>query len=144
MSGSISGLGRFTFSKVDNVNKIVKNFDRLIDKEDRRINKKVMKIAMKPVAATAKSLVPVKSGILRKSIKSGVTGTGNGLIFIDSRAIGENGTPAAKYGAVLEFGSSTIPQRSFMRAAMDKHRSSILSNFETIWKQEIKQLRFNI
>jgi len=139
-----SGLGRLTFARVDEVDKILKNFDRMISKEDKRINKRVMKIALKPVVATAKSLVPVKKGILRRSIKSDVTRGGNGRLYVDARSIGENGVRAAKYGAVQEFGSARTPQRSFMRAAMDKHRASIFNDFQTIWKQEMKQLRFKI
>lgn len=72
--------------------------------------------------------VPVDTGALQASIKQEVTDTGKkvvGSIYIDPES------PAAKYAAYLEFGTSRMKARPFMRPALHLNEAWIKAKFRS-------------
>jgi HK97 gp10 family phage protein len=107
-----------------------KKLKRLDIKLQKKIVRNAISRAILPVKHKAKSLVPVESGLLKKSIKrkTGVKkGVARARIVTGTRI--ELGIPIdAKgyYPAAIEYGTQHQPAKSYMRAAITALRSQVL------------------
>ncbi len=95
-----------------------------------------MKKALVPVKADAERLAPVLTGRLKKSIvigptlskwqRAGKLGGGAVQMFVGS---------TAHYGAFVEFGTSKMSPKPFVRPAWDMNKKEVLNIFaREVWK----------
>jgi HK97 gp10 family phage protein len=75
------------------------------------------------VAADAKAFAPVRTGTLR----AGIRATGSGL----RHAAGVTG-PATAYAHFVEYGTSRMPARPFMRAAAQREEARLPGRTRTV------------
>lgn len=119
---------------------LTKDLARLEFKTQRSVVKKAFRRGMKIVLQRSQQLVPVKTAVLKNSLKIRVSSSRKG---VNARVVtgtrDKLGIPAdAKfyYPAVIEYGSPSrnIAPHSFMRKAMDEKRSQALTRI----KQDIR------
>ncbi len=92
--------------------------DKAVRKLPQNIQKRVLKGALRAggrvIAKEAKQRAPKKTGTLRKSIsvQVGKTRQGGAIAFVTTK-------PEAFYSHMIEFGTSKIPAKPFLRPAFD-------------------------
>lgn len=96
-----------------------------------RIGEDALIAAARPILATARRLVPVKTGKLKRSITTRkISARGTSLL---ARTIGFN-APGRFYSHLVEFGTSRSAARPFMRPAIDSNADrSILEMGRRLW-----------
>jgi HK97 gp10 family phage protein len=89
---------------------------------------KALRAAAKPIVKTARALVPVRTGALKKSIttKLGRVKNGQRTIKIGFR------TPASRYAHLVEYGTRFMAARPFMRPALDTGAQTALTEMQRV------------
>lgn len=119
-------------AELSGIREVMARLEGLKPGKVRRIHRKVLNEVTKPVLKTAKSLVPRRTGQLRKSLgrkvrtyPSGVTvgviGPRNGFLIVKD---GKRINPV-KYAHLVELGTRHSRPQSFLRAAWDRHAAAI-------------------
>lgn len=122
---------------------VIEGLGRLGTAVERKLLRKAIAKGLKPIVRIAKQNVPVKSGLLRKSIKSAVTKMVSGKVYVDPKTIGENGDKPAKYAHIVEFGGPKHRNPTpFMRPALDAGRDEALELIAATFREEIKNFNF--
>lgn len=123
------------------------NMNELIGKVERQGKREAIVKAARPIVREAKRRAPVRSGLLKKSIKAKArTYKKNGLIMVligsDRRTKGTYRRPGSEieelvtpsnYASRVEFGHSRAPAHPFLRPAFDAKKGESLA----IYKREI-------
>jgi HK97 gp10 family phage protein len=113
-------------SKVTDITRVVWNIakkKRAVIESPRK-NRSGKYVVSNPDAAIG---VPVDTGALQSSIKMDIKWHGDkivGRVFIDP------GSEAAKYAKMIEFGTSKMAPRSFLRSSMNENRAWIRDRFK--------------
>jgi HK97 gp10 family phage protein len=98
----------------------IKDIDKKLTKLGAKVTKKILRKAMRPVMKevqkTAKSLVPVDTGNLKKGIKVRSAKRSRKYIGLDVRTDDDNFI--AKF---VEYGTENQSPQPFMRPAFDQH-----------------------
>ena len=79
--------------------------------------RQVIQIAARNVEAEAKRRVPVDTGATRNSI----------AVTTESDGLGASIGPSTEYSAYLEFGTSRMAARPYMRPALEKERGPFIA-----------------
>lgn len=115
-------------------------FTRIGDDVKKRILRKAVRKAAAPILAAAKELVPVRTGLLKRSL--GIRVTGRGPLAVNA-AIGTSGR--AFYAHLVEFGHAikgggSVPSQPFIRPAYDANwiRAVSVAN-DTFTRELIKK-----
>jgi len=131
--------------KIDGLDEINKKLKNLDDKVARKIIKKGINDGTKIVLKEMKSLVPIRTGLLRKSLgrkvkayrKSklilGLIGPRMGFV----RVINGKKVDPTNYAHLVEFGHGRVKPKPFVRPARDNTKNSVMASFVTIAKKEI-------
>ena len=112
-----------------------KKLQRKLNKMDKRVAGKVlkqsMKSAMEPVRELAARRAPVRTGKLRKSIRTAVYSGRNfagAVVRTGTRAqLGIEPGDSYYYPSALEYGTSKIRPRSYMRSSLYDRRKMVLA-----------------
>lgn len=108
---------------VQNLPALQRDFSNLTDKMKRGVLRDALRSAARPVVASAKSKVPVKSGALKRGIAQRVsvrTNAAEALIGFDRKTF---------YGRFIELGTSKMSAKPFLRPALDESQQKILEAF---------------
>lgn len=92
--------------------------------------------AAAPMAEAARSMAPVDSGALRESIEAKV------VVRSDKGAIlelGPTGHQRRSLGHILEFGTSKMSARPFLRPALDETADQCLEIIASVLKGELEK-----
>ncbi len=123
-------MGKFIDISLMGDRKLQRKLKRLPIVVQRKIVRHALREAARPVLATAKALVPVDTGRLKKSLKIRSAGKrGQAGIVVRTGTRAELGIPEdAKYfyPAALEFGHGNVPAYPFLRPALDQNRPRAL------------------
>jgi len=122
---------------------VIRNLGRLKTSIERKVLRKAIAKGLKPIAAAAKRKAAVRSGLLKRSIKSKVTRMVSGKIFVDPKVTGVvDGklSKPAKYAHLIEFGTRKAKAQPFMRPAMNEGRTRALAIIEQTAREELKKL----
>lgn len=98
--------------------------DKAVRKLPKNVQKRVLKGALRAggrvIAKDAKQRVPVNTGTLKKSIKvvAGKSKQNGALVFVTTSK-GGGAKYDAFYSHMIEFGTSKMPARPFLRPAFD-------------------------
>jgi len=108
--------------KIHGLQELDKKLRELEPKLARKVTRKALRDAAKMTAAKAKELVPVDEGDLRDSIRvrSGKSRKGTVSVIVTTSASDNLFTGESYYGAFLEFGTSTIEARPYLRPALEQ------------------------
>lgn len=120
---------------------VIEGLERLKTSVERKILRKAIKKGLKPIVRIAKSNVPVKSGLLKKSIKSTVTKMVSGKVYVDPKVVGADGDKPAKYAHIVEFGGPKHRNpHPFMRPALDTGRNEALETIAAAFREELQKI----
>ena len=129
---------------VEGADKLEKALISLEPKIARKLVRRTLRNAAKPILALAKSLVPVRTGRLKKSLKIRAAKRRKGRYGVriqtgtrDELGIDEK-TPYY-YPAAVEYGTNTSPAQSFMRAALDSKKQAAKSIIEKDLRESIRE-----
>jgi HK97 gp10 family phage protein len=109
--------------KVENLPALQRDFANITAKMQRGVLRDALRAAARPVVASAKTKVPVRSGKLQRGIQQRVsvrTGSADALIGFDRKQF---------YGRFIELGTSKMSARPFLRPALDESQSKIEQAF---------------
>ena len=113
--------------------------DRAVRKLPKNVQKRVLKGALRAggrvIAKDAKQRVPKKSGELKKSIsvQAGKNQQDGATVFVATR-------PKAFYSHMIEFGTSKMPARPFLRPAFDATQQEVIKKIgEALAKGILKE-----
>ena len=125
--------------KVDGFKEIKKALDELGKAATDSVLRSALRKAGRPVADTAALLAPKRTGGLASSIDIRTTLTSRQKRFSPKQKgevelfIGPS-HPTGAHGHLLEFGTSRMAARPFLRPAWDTHKESVLRTLEKeIW-----------
>jgi HK97 gp10 family phage protein len=119
---------------------VIQNLGRIRTAVERSILRKAIAKGLKPIVRIAKQNAPVKSGLLRKSIKSAVTKMVSGKVYVDPKVVGKNGDKPAKYAHIVEFGGPKhMNPTPFMRPAMDMGKEQALELIAATFREELEK-----
>jgi HK97 gp10 family phage protein len=122
---------------------VIENLGRLNTAVERKLLKKAIGKGLKVIVRIAKQNVPVKSGLLRRSIRSKVTRMISGKVYVDPKVVGKDGDKPAKYAHVVEFGGPKHPRPyPFMRPALDAGRNEALEQIAQSFREELQNFNF--
>ena len=99
--------------------------DRAVKKLPQRLQRRVLNTALRAsgrvIQKRAKSLAPVKSGVLRRSIvvRTGKARKGSATVFVTTTK-GKGEKNDAWYAHLVEFGTKLVRARPFLRPAFDE------------------------
>lgn len=119
--------------RVEGLNKLLKALEQL-DGEAKQHFKSVGKWAGEQVASEARGLVPVRSGLLQKSIKGSATGRG---------ATVKAGSNAVPYAGPIHFGwfKRNIMPQPFLYQAADRRFDEVVEQYLAqvyeVWNRNI-------
>lgn len=130
---------------------LTRNLKRLDHEIQKKIAKRALREGAKPMLETAKSLVPVRTGRLRDSLKiKSYTASRGGYITADVKPgkreeLGISKDDKHYYPSVLEFGDKRrgIQPKPYLRPAFDANKSRSLSIVKAIFKAGIESFKFN-
>ena len=108
---------------VHNLPALQRDFANLTSKMQRGVLRDALRAAARPVVASAKSKVPVRTGKLQRGIQQRVhvgAGSADALIGFDRKQF---------YGRFIELGTSKMSARPFLRPALDESQSKIEQAF---------------
>ncbi len=100
-----------------------RDFANLSAKMQRGVLRDALRSAARPVVASAKSKVPVKTGLLKRNITHTVSvkrGTAEATIGFRKKAF---------YGGFVELGTSKMSAKPFLRPALDESQAQIEQAF---------------
>jgi HK97 gp10 family phage protein len=119
-----------------------RKLQRLASKEAKKVIRKATRPALKPVLQEARGTAPVKTGNLRRNIK--IRALPRSRRFFGSRVTSGAGRNANSgdgfYGAFLEFGTTRIKARNFMKNAANRKKTQALN----IYKAELRKGLLNM
>lgn len=108
---------------VHNLQALQRDFSQLTAKMQRGVLRDALRSAARPVVASAKSKVPVRTGALKKGIAQRVSvKTSSAEAIIGFRA-------KDFYGRFIELGTSKMTARPFLRPALDESQQKIEQAF---------------
>lgn len=125
--------------KIEGLSELKSAFERLPRATGKSVMRKVLMARARPIAASARSLVPVESGELRDSIVASTK-----LSKSQAREAKETASYVEVYvGAgplphahLVEFGSVNNQPQPYMRPAWDGAKGALLDNFkEDLWSE---------
>lgn len=118
--------------KITGVKELDKAFESFEPKLQKKIGRKAARAAAKPVLESARSHVPIDFGTLHDSLKiKALKRSRKNKHIAGVRVLtGEESFKGETfYGAFIEFGTSTIQGRGFMRLAHDENRENVRQIF---------------
>lgn len=120
--------------RVEGLDDLEKQFDRLIDTTKRKTMQKALNAGMAPIKKEAKARAPVKTGLLKKSIRS------KQMKFTDKPAVGLFVSSKAYYWYFIEHGTSKMAAAPFLRPAADSKHEEGVEKFKEKLKGEIDKI----
>lgn len=108
---------------VQNIDALRRDFSNITAKMQRGVLRDAFRAAARPVVASAKSKVSVKTGALKRGITQRVSvksGSGEALIGFNRKQF---------YGRFIELGTSKMSAKPFLRPALDESQSKIEDAF---------------
>jgi HK97 gp10 family phage protein len=105
--------------KITGVKEIDKALSQLEPKVVKKILRKAMRPAMKPMLKEARANAPVESGQTQRAIRLSAAARSRRSIGLDISIGEKNYVGDQYYGAFIEFGTSLMEARPFMRPAYD-------------------------
>ncbi len=121
--------------KIDGAKELEKKLLSFEPKLARRIVRQTLRAAAKPILAAAKANVPVLTGALKESLKLRVMKKAKhryGILVATAKGWFKGDT---YYGAFVEFGTSKMAAKPFIRPAFDSEKE----NAERIIIDDLKQ-----
>lgn len=116
VSGTISGL-----------EPLLKKLKTLEPKIAKKVLRQSLRAGAKIIQTAAKAKAPVKSGQLRKAIKvRAQKRTRRGTIGVNVSVGEKDFAGEVFYGSFIEFGSSKMPARPFMKPAFQENKAAAL------------------
>ncbi len=120
--------------RVEGLDELERQFDRLIDTTKRKTMQKALNAGIAPIKKEAKAQAPVKTGLLKKSIRS------KQMKFTDKPAVGIYVSGKAYYWYFIEHGTSKMAAAPFLRPAADSKHEEGVEKFKEKLKVEIDKI----
>jgi HK97 gp10 family phage protein len=119
----------------------LRTIKKLKDSVQKKLLKRALRKAVKPLVATAKSLVPVRTRALMSAITSKVDSARKstvtyGIVGIKSKFRKYNKQPS-RYGHLVEFGSYKMAPQKFLEPTLARHEEQF---FATVKDEVAKEL----
>jgi len=108
---------------IQNLPALQRDFANLTAKMQRGVLRDALRAAARPVVASAKSKVPVRTGKLQRGIQQRVSvrsGSAEAIIGFDRKQF---------YGRFIELGTSKMSAKPFLRPALDESQNQIEQAF---------------
>ena len=114
---------KFTF-QIRGLPELIHKFDTIESKFRTKYIRQAIRKGAKPINAEAKSLVPVNSGRLKKSIKTRSLKRSRKTIGVNIKTSCSDNmfTGEVFYGGMVEFGTERMAAQPFMRPAFDNKK----------------------
>ena len=119
---------------VEGLDELEKQFDRLIDTSKKKVMMKALNAGVAPIKKEAKAKAPVKSGLLKKSIRS------KQMKYTDKPSVGIYVAGKAYYWWFIENGTSKMAAAPFLRPAADSKHEEGIEKFKEKLKAEIDKV----
>ena len=120
--------------RIEGLDELEKQFDRLIDTSKKKVMQKALNAAAAPIKKEAKAKAPIKTGLLKKSIRS------KQMKHTEKPSVGIFINMKAYYWYFLEYGTSKMSAQPFMRAAVDAKYEEGVNKFKVKMKEEIDKV----
>lgn len=120
--------------RIEGLDELDRQFDRLIDTSKRKVMMKALNAGVAPIKKEAKANAPVKTGLLKKSIRS------KQMKYTEKPSVGIFVSGKAYYWKFLEEGTSKLAPRPFLRPAADSKHEEGVNKFKEKWKVEIDKV----
>lgn len=119
---------------VEGLDELEKQFDRLIDTSKKKVMMKALNAGAAPIKKEAKAKAPVKTGLLKKSIRS------KQMKYTDKPSVGIYVAGKAYYWWFIENGTSKMAAAPFLRPAADSKHGEGIEKFKEKLKAEIDKV----
>ena len=119
---------------VEGLDELEKQFDRLIDTSKKKVMMKALNAGVAPIKKEAKAKAPVKTGLLKKSIRS------KQMKYTDKPSVGIYVAGKAYYWWFIENGTSKMAAAPFLRPAADSKHEEGIEKFKEKLKAEIDKV----
>ena len=119
---------------VEGLDELEKQFDRLIDTSKKKVMMKALNAGAAPIKKEAKAKAPVKTGLLKKSIRS------KQMKYTDKPSVGIYVAGKAYYWWFIENGTSKMAAAPFLRPAADSKHEEGIEKFKEKLKAEIDKV----
>ncbi len=118
---------------------LMRTLDRLPAAMQRRVVRPGVRAALSPINKAAKRKAPKETGLLKKSIgvkmksfnRTGVIWGAVGVRKGFRKVIDGKPRDPRRYAHLAEFGTETVPARSFMRGAFDENKGKAFGILKT-------------
>lgn len=119
---------------IEGLDELERQFDRLAETSKKKVMQKALNAGIAPIKKEAKANAPVKTGLLKKSIRS------KQLRFTENPAVGIFVSGKAYYWRFLEEGTSKMAAAPFLRPAADSKHEEGVGKFKEKLKAEIDKI----
>lgn len=120
--------------RIEGLDDLEKQFDRLIDTSKRKTMQKSLNAGIAPIKKQIKANVPVKLGVLKSAVRS------KQMKHTEKPSVGIFINMKAYYWYFLEYGTSKMSAKPFMRAAVDAKYEEGVNKFKVKMKSEIDKV----
>lgn len=120
--------------RIEGLDELERQFDRLAETSKKKVMQKALNAGIAPIKKEAKANAPVRTGLLKKSIRS------KQLRFTENPAVGIFVSGKAYYWRFLEEGTSKMAAAPFLRPAADSKHEEGVEKFKEKLKVEIDKI----
>ena len=120
--------------RIEGLDELEKQFDRLIDTSKKKVMQKALNAAAAPIKKEAKANAPMKTGLLKKSIRS------KQMKYTEKPSVGIYVAGKAYYWWFIENGTSKMAAAPFLRPAVDAKYEEGVNKFKEKLKVEIDKV----
>lgn len=120
--------------RIEGLDELEKQFDRLIDTSKKKVMQKALNAAAAPIKKEAKAKAPMKTGLLKKSIRS------KQMKHTEKPSVGIYVAGKAYYWWFIENGTSKMAAAPFLRPAVDAKYEEGVNKFKEKLKVEIDKV----
>lgn len=120
--------------RIEGLDELERQFDRLIDTSKKTVMRKALNAGIAPIKKEAKANAPVKTGLLKKSIRS------KQMRQTKYPAVGIFVSGKAYYWQFIEEGTSKMAAAPFLRPAADSKHEEGVGKFKERLKVEIDKV----
>lgn len=120
--------------RIEGLDELERQFDRLAETSKKKVMQKALNAGIAPIKKEAKANAPVRTGLLKKSIRS------KQLRFTENPAVGIFVSGKAYYWRFLEEGTSKMAAAPFLRPAADSKHEEGVEKFKEKLKAEIDKI----